>query len=67
MSTERYHELQSTYNTLNDEKEKIDCLIEIVLEIRNYDIDEAFRLSNEIIYMLLYYLMLGMTEFHSIG
>jgi signal transduction histidine kinase/CheY-like chemotaxis protein len=49
MSTERYHELQSTYNTLNDEKEKIDCLIEIVLEIRNYDIEEAFRLSNEII------------------
>lgn len=49
MSTERYHELQANYNTLTDEREKINCLIDIVLEIRNYDIDEAFRLSNEII------------------
>jgi signal transduction histidine kinase/CheY-like chemotaxis protein/HPt (histidine-containing phosphotransfer) domain-containing protein len=49
MSTERYHELQANYNTLTDEREKINCLIDIVLEIRNYDIEEAFRLSNEII------------------
>ena len=49
MSTERYHDLQAAYNTLTDEREKINCLIDIVLEIRNYDIDEAFRLSNEIV------------------
>ncbi|MBL7765175.1 MAG: tetratricopeptide repeat protein [Chitinophagaceae bacterium] len=49
MSTEKYLELKTLYNTLQDEKEKINCLIDIVLEIRNYDIDEAFRLSKEII------------------
>lgn len=49
MSTERYHELKQKYNTLKDEKEKIDCLIDIVVEIRNYDVEEAFELSTEII------------------
>lgn len=49
MSTERYHELKTKYNTLSDEREKINCLIDIVLEIRNYDIEEAYRLSKEII------------------
>lgn len=49
MSTERYLELKKHYATLSDEREKIRCLIEIVLEIRNYDLDEAYRLSNEII------------------
>lgn len=47
--TERYHELKKYYNTLTDEKDRINCLIDIVLEIRSYDIDEAYRLSNEII------------------
>jgi signal transduction histidine kinase/DNA-binding response OmpR family regulator len=49
MSTERYHKLKNQYSLLTDEKEKINCLIEIVLEIRNYDIEEAFQLSTEII------------------
>ncbi len=50
MSTEKYNELKLKYNTLQNEKDKINCLIEIVLEIRNYDIDEAYELSNEIIH-----------------
>jgi signal transduction histidine kinase/CheY-like chemotaxis protein/HPt (histidine-containing phosphotransfer) domain-containing protein len=49
MSTERYLQLKKYYNELGTEKERIDCLIEIVLEIRHYDIDEAYQLSNEII------------------
>jgi signal transduction histidine kinase/CheY-like chemotaxis protein/HPt (histidine-containing phosphotransfer) domain-containing protein/Tfp pilus assembly protein PilF len=49
MSTEKYHELKRKYNSLLSEREKIECLIEIVLEIRNYDIEEAFTLSSEII------------------
>lgn len=49
MSSERYHELKNQYKTLNDERDKIICLIEIVLEIRNYDLEEAYKLSNEII------------------
>lgn len=49
MSTEKYTALKQHYATLKDEKDKINCLIEIVLEIRDYDIEEAFRLANEII------------------
>ena len=43
MSSERYHELKNQYKTLNDERDKIICLIEIVLEIRNYDLEEAYK------------------------
>lgn len=49
MSTEKYHELKKYYNTLTDEKDKIDCLIDIVLEIRNYNMDEANQLTDEIL------------------
>lgn len=49
MSTERYHELKKKYNLLDNEQDRINCLIEIVLEIRNYDLDESYTLSNEII------------------
>lgn len=49
MSTEKYQLLKKKYSELQNEKDKIDCLIEIVLEIRNYDVEEAFTLTNEII------------------
>lgn len=49
MTTEKYSELKKKYNGLDTEQERIECLIEIVLEIRNYDLDEAYLLSNEII------------------
>ena len=49
MSTEKYNELKKRYNTLTDEKESIICLIDIVVEIRNYDVEEAFQISSEII------------------
>jgi hypothetical protein len=49
MSTERYHELKNKYSQLTDEIEKINCLIDIVLEIRNYDVEEAFELTHKII------------------
>ena len=49
MSSEKYIELKDKYDKLTIEEDKILCLIDIVLEIRNYDIDEAFRLSQEII------------------
>ncbi|GBL36089.1 signal transduction histidine-protein kinase BarA [Filimonas sp.] len=49
MTSEKYTELKEKYDALTQEEEKILCLIDIVLEIRNYDIDEAFRLSQDII------------------
>lgn len=49
MSTERYQELKERYNALHDEKERINCLVDMVLEIRNYDIEEALELSQEIV------------------
>ncbi|MBK7763011.1 MAG: tetratricopeptide repeat protein [Bacteroidetes bacterium] len=49
MATEKYLQLKEQYEQLSDEKEKINCLISIVIEVRNYDIEEAFRLSDEVI------------------
>lgn len=49
MATEKYIQLKEQYEQLNDEKEKINCLISIVIEVRTYDIEEAFRLSDEVI------------------
>lgn len=50
MATDKYQELKKQFSTLNDEIEQINCLIEMVLEIRNYDIEEAFVISKEIIH-----------------
>ncbi len=50
MATEKYLQLTETYKHLHDEKEKINCLIEIVKEVRSYDIEEAVRLSDEVIH-----------------
>jgi len=49
MTSEKYIELKEKYNILTNEEDKIRCLIEMVLEIRNFDIDEAFRMSQDII------------------
>jgi signal transduction histidine kinase/CheY-like chemotaxis protein len=49
MQTEKYLELKAIYETLHDEKEKINCLIDIVHEIRSYDFDQALQLSEDII------------------
>lgn len=49
MASEKYSELQALYTSLIEEEDKIRCLIDIVLEIRTYDVEEAFRLSEEVI------------------
>ncbi len=49
MTSEKYIELKEKYDSLTKEEDKILILIDIVLEIRNYDIDEAFRMSQEIV------------------
>ncbi len=49
MQTEQYQLLKEKYESLTDAKERIDCLIELVFEIRNFDSEEANKFSDEII------------------
>ncbi len=50
MFTSRYNELEQQLKTLSDERARIDVLIEMALEIRNIDLEQAFKLANDIIY-----------------
>ncbi len=47
MYSDKYYELKELYHTLNNEEEKIDCLIEMAVEIRYQDTDEALVLTKE--------------------
>jgi signal transduction histidine kinase/CheY-like chemotaxis protein/HPt (histidine-containing phosphotransfer) domain-containing protein len=49
MDTPRFKELEQQYNTLTDEKKRIDTLVEMGVELRTFDTDRAFELSNEVI------------------
>ncbi len=49
METNRYQELQNQYMALHSEKAKIEVLLEMAMEIRNLDADEALVLADEII------------------
>ena len=49
MQTEQYQLLKEKYESLTDPIERIDCLIELVFEIRNFDSEEASKYSDEII------------------
>lgn len=49
METPRYKELQQVYETLTNEKARIDTLVEIGMEVRNFDLDHATELADDII------------------
>lgn len=49
MDTSRYKQLQQEFDTLKDERARIDVLIEMALEIRNFDIEQAMDISDDII------------------
>lgn len=49
MDTQRYKELQQVYESLHNEKAKIDTLIDMTMEIRNFDVERALVMSDEII------------------
>lgn len=49
METNRYQELQKQYKALQSEKAKIEVLLEMAMEIRNLDVDEALVLADEIV------------------
>ncbi len=49
MDTPKYKELQHLYETQGDEKERIDTLVDMALEIRNYDLERSSEMADEII------------------
>src|SRR5690606_21217354 len=49
MDTLRLKQLQQEYETLTDEQEKIDKLVDMALEIRNFDAERAAELAEEIL------------------
>lgn len=49
MDTPRLKQLQQEYYQLTDEQEKIDKLVDIAVEIRNFDVDRASGIADEIL------------------
>lgn len=49
MESQKLKELKQEYNALTKEAHKIDKLVEMALEIRNYDVEQAASLAEEIL------------------
>jgi signal transduction histidine kinase len=49
MVTAKYSELKEQYEKLQDEKERINMLVEMALELRNVDLDKALDMADEVI------------------
>jgi signal transduction histidine kinase/CheY-like chemotaxis protein/HPt (histidine-containing phosphotransfer) domain-containing protein len=49
MDTPRYKELQKEYDILKDERARIDVYVQMAVEVRNFDVEQALDMANEII------------------
>ncbi len=49
MDTPRFKELQAIYDTLTNEKTRIDTYIDMAMEVRNFDVDRGMEMGDEII------------------
>jgi signal transduction histidine kinase/CheY-like chemotaxis protein/HPt (histidine-containing phosphotransfer) domain-containing protein len=49
MDTPKYKELQLKYDSLTDEKERLDTLTDMMVEARAFDVEQALQVSDEII------------------
>jgi len=49
MDTPRLKQLQQEYSTLIEEKDKIDKLVDMAIEIRNFDVERASEMADEIL------------------
>lgn len=49
METQRFKELQLLYDTLANERARIDTLIDMGMEVRNFDIEHAMEIANDVI------------------
>lgn len=50
MDTPRFKELQLQYETVTSEQERIDALIALAMEVRNFDVERAVEMADEIIH-----------------
>lgn len=50
MDTPRYKQLQQQYETLTDERERIDILVEMGIELRTFDTEHAAEIADQVIY-----------------
>jgi signal transduction histidine kinase/CheY-like chemotaxis protein len=49
MDTPRYKQLQEQYETAIEEKDKIDALVDMAVEIRGFDVEQASQMADEAI------------------
>lgn len=49
MESSKIKQLQKEYDTLVDERSKLDILVDIGIEIRNFDVDRASEIAEEVI------------------
>ncbi|XZF16505.1 tetratricopeptide repeat protein [Chitinophagaceae bacterium MMS25-I14] len=49
MDTPRYRQLLQQYETQTNEQERIDTLVEMAIEVRNFDVDRASEMADDII------------------
>lgn len=49
MDNPRYKELQQQYHALTDERSRIDTLIDMAMEVRNFEVERAINMAEEII------------------
>jgi signal transduction histidine kinase/CheY-like chemotaxis protein/HPt (histidine-containing phosphotransfer) domain-containing protein/Tfp pilus assembly protein PilF len=49
MDSTRLQQLQARYDSLTDERQRIDALIDMAVEIRNFDVDHAVEMADDII------------------
>jgi signal transduction histidine kinase/CheY-like chemotaxis protein/HPt (histidine-containing phosphotransfer) domain-containing protein len=49
MDTPRYKELQQQYELQSNEKSRIDTLVDMAMEVRNFDVEHALEMADEII------------------
>ncbi len=49
MDSQRLKQLQQRYESLETEHERIDTLVDIAMEVRNFDVERAIEMADEII------------------
>src|SRR5690606_40158465 len=49
MDSQRLKELQAQYDALTDERRRLEALIDMAVEVRNFDVDRALDMADDIL------------------